>query len=659
LHELTRILCRPVLDTPRTRLYQQLLDDAVARALATFDHERGLAATKGLPPLPDEVDSDFIEKDAATRAALLSPEADHALRESATRNSTGPLAAMAWCWRAERSRFYRDPEVLRVVRAGLESFRRRCNHEGTWIFGTYRDFGFGHGWTVEGLIWSYVWIYEQLAAAERAGLLDMFRRAAEFYRTQCQRGVAYHPVSNQQAVWCMNMQLYGLLLDEERYLDAAAKEWEECRQVFGQGGQVLEQGGPCANYSRTTFIYAYLYILFSGRSEHDDNLAESVRWFRRMHTDSMYPFEGMSSRSFHVKTHAMQDVIPAAERLSRTERIFSCFIEEFLAQNERDHGVKAGLGHGASPLIWAMMEHPGMVQPTADDLRRWQRPFDRMFWNWDIQYLVVRRAYQTAVTFRGRLPLKGLQTWAWGDELPILHYSLDVPSKTIAWGIDTAEFNVGATHPDVGAGAKAEQVIYVPGDWQDYGKGRLPGGMRDMVRPGDPCAVATRWARLWCYYIFTPVATVILQNGRVGRRLTRWACNSLTAPRPQVGNGVVTFPGRHGQLHYLGRPPVLKEEYELPGHPNPREVKRTFTEAELRAVRERPIYVLEFEFAPDELAAFAFSDASFRFLEYDATAATLTFADAAGRYRADFAKIMSEDGYLVWDYGARTNRIGD
>ena len=198
----------------------------------------------------------------------------------------------------------------------------------------------------------------------------------------------------------------------------------------------------------------------------------------------------------------------------------------------------------------------------------------------------------------------------------------------------------------------------MPGDWDDFGKGRMPGGIRDMMTPDDPCSVATRWGRLWCYYIFTPVATVILQNGHVGRRVTRWACNSVTAPRPEAGEGCVTFPGREGRLHFFGRTPVIREEFELPGRPVPTDVKRRPTEEEIRAAKESPIHVIEFQFEPDEPAAFAFGDGSFRFLEYDAEAQTFTFEDSAGRYRSDFSKMMGEDGYLVWDYGAHTNRIG-
>lgn len=653
MEKLKSILCRPVKDTPRTRRYQAIIDDALESQLSSFDLERGLSATKGIVALPDECDPGFIERPEDERAALISPEAEEALRRSASRNSTGTLGALAWCYQFPWSRYYQDPDILRCVKNGLESFRRRCRSDGTWVFGTGTDGGFGHGWTVEGLIWAYVWLYDELSEAERQGLLEMFRRTAAFYLVDH----GFHPICNQHAVWCMNMALYGLLLDEPRYLEAAEREWQSCREVFAQGGQVVEQGGPCANYSRTTFIYAYLYVLFSSTNQHEDDLRDAVRWFRWMHTNSMYPFEGMSARSFHVATHAMQDVIPAAERLSGGEPMFSRFIEEFLAQNERDHGSPGGLGHACSPFIWAMMEHPGLIEPSEQHLREWNRPFDRMFWNWDIQYLVVRRAYQTAVTFRGRSGLKGLQTWAWQDEPPILHFSLDVPSKTQAWGIDTAEFSVGHTHPHVGAGSKAEQVLYVPGDWDDYGKGRKPGGVAEMMKPTDPCSVATRWGKLWSYYIFTPVATVILQNGEVGRRVTRWACNSVTAPRPEVSDQVVTFPGRVGRLHFLSDPPVLREEHELPGKPIPTEPQRQFSEEEARAVRERPIYVLESSFEPGELAAFAFSDGSFRFLEYDADAQTLIYEDSAGRYRSDFSRMMGEDGYLVWDYGARTNAI--
>jgi len=652
VERLREILCRPILDTPRTRRYQAWIDASVERVLETFDLERGLSATKGIESLPDETIPGYIDLPRGEREKHTPPDVADALRASQGRGSTAALGTMAFCYRSPLSRYHGDERVLRVVRSGMESFRRRLRRDGVWVFGLSEERGFGLGWTVEGLIYAYVYLYDRLEPEFREAMMEMFRASAEAF----QADGGFHPVCNQHAVWCMTMMLYSLLFDDAAYRAAAERQWAVCKHVFARDGQVIEQGGPCANYSRTTFIYAYLYILLAGTPEHDEQLKEACRWFRRMHTNSMHPFEGMSSRSVHFLTHAMTDVLACLERFAPDEPIFARFIEEFLAQQQRDHGHVGGIGHGASPLMWAMMDHRGMVEPRAEHIEAWNRPFDRMYWKPDIQYLLVHRRYQTAVTFRGRSSLLGLQTWAWGDEPPIIHPAMEAPSKTIAWGIDTAEFGISHNRAGRGAGWKTEEVTYVPGDWRDFGlqyepagvdRGtemdpvdrffcwtqthHHPGGIRRLMKEGDPAQVVTRWALLWTYYIFTPGATLVLQNGPVGRRVTRWACNPVCCPPPRADAQGVAFEGREGRLYALDCAGRVGEVNGIP--------------------------VVEFAFEPEQLAVFAFSDSRFRFEDYDAEAQTLTFADSEGRYRACFAKVVDEYGHVNWDPGAYVNRL--
>ena len=651
MERLKRILCRPVKDTPRTREYQQYIDDAAERILDQFDPERGLAGTKGIAQLPDEANPDYINLSHEERAALTDDEAAQALRASTSRGTTAGLGVLAWCYRSPLSRFHKDPRCLDMVTKGIESFMRRQRADGVWVLGLVEDGGFGMGWTVEGMIFAIAWLCDDLDADFHERALDMFRRAVGSFKEDA----GFHPVCNQHAVWCFNMMLFGLVLDEEEHLAAAQRQWEVCQYVFGRDGQVIEQGGPCANYSRTTFIYAFLYIVLAETHDHDAQIKEACKWFRRMHTRSMHPFEGMSSRSSHFLTHSMMDVVAALERFAPEEPIFTQFIDDFIAQEMRDHGRPSGMGHGASPLIWAMMEHEGVTPPSEADVATWREPFDRMYWTWDIQYLLVHRRCQTAVTFRGRSALMGLQTWAWENEPPILHASDDTASATIALGIDTASFGVSHNTPHHGAGLKTEDVTYIPGDWSELNlqyepvgidRGiamapieryfrwtqthHHPGGFRRYMTPGDPTMVVTRWAKLWSFYIFTPASTLVLQNGDVGARTTRWAFNPVCVPTPKVVDDGVAFEGRKGRLFALG------------------------AQAQLDVLNDLP--VAEFALDANQLGAFAFSNGEFAFGDYDTAAQTLTFRDAVGNYRADFSTVLDR-GHVTWDNGARVNRL--
>ena len=74
MDQLRRVLCRPVKDTPRTRQYQEWIDQSVDGVLERFDLERGLARTKGIDELPDETTPGYIDLPLEPRAKITSDE---------------------------------------------------------------------------------------------------------------------------------------------------------------------------------------------------------------------------------------------------------------------------------------------------------------------------------------------------------------------------------------------------------------------------------------------------------------------------------------------------------------------------------------------------------------------------------------------------------
>lgn len=576
MQRLREILCRPVPDTSRSRRYQSLLDEAV---------------------------------------------------EAARQQSGEPGALLAaWCWRSPLSKFHRDEKLLAAAKGGLSHYLDAAQPDGTWKFpGGEAITGFSLGWYVWEPVAAFVWLYETMDDELRQKCLEMFRRGAERFDVETE----YHPFSNQSATKVAIMALYGLLLEEPRFLETAWRVWEEGSWMLDENDQVIEQGGPSAHYMYLTIHFLHLYWLFSGDYRLDGKFRRAMEWWRHMHTESMYPLQGMSTRHTYERIcHIATWILGALERLAPEQPMFQQLADKILAAIEHEHGHERTRD---TNLILALLEHRGDFEPTEDDVERWNAPFDKMYRSPNrtpvCQYLLVKRHYQTAVTFQAYPPMKGLQTWAWGEEPPILQSTYEVPSATRGWGFDTALSNVGRTHPKLGAGLLAEQAIYLPGGLENPGmRARTPGGRETLWYPGCPAYVSSRIGPLWSLHIFTPYATVLIQGGDTGRRVTTWAFHTCCVPEPRVGEGMVTFEGREGRMYFL---------HGTPTHGGTEEVR-----------------TLDFEYEGG-VAAFAFSNDSFRFGELQGDEA-LAFSDASGDYEVHFGSIMFPPGHkhagtLVWD----------
>jgi len=583
MQRLKEALTRPVPDTPRARRYQGYVDDAVA---------------------------DFAEGRTEKRPAE---------------------SVAAWCWRFPTSRFYRNERLLAAAKAGLLEYRFERPD---------RPPGFADGWGVYERVQAFVWLYEALSDGERERLLGAFREAAAYYFD-----VIYSPEfrhwSNQTACIVATLFTYGLLLGERRYLDAARNLYDEHWRMIDENGQVIEQGGPSLHYMYLTIADLHRYWFLSNDARLDEPMYRAMNWWRYMHTESLHPIQGMSTRHTYDRLcHVADWAFGAFEHLAPRQPLFHRLMDRIVAELRRQYGHPGG----PSSFITALLEHRGEFEPTEAHLAEWNADFDKMYRSpvtWPvIQHLLVRRRYQTGVTFVGYAPQLGLQTWAWGDEPPILQSAYEQASGTRGWGFDTALSNVSRTAPSLGAGLMVPQAVYVPGDPKgDFGVRAYPvGGLEKFWYEGCPCYVTTRHGPLWQMYLFTPVATVLIQGGDTGPRETTWAFHSLCVPEPRVGEGVVTFEGRVGRMYFLRGEPVAGG---LPVS------ARNWSE------EKALLRTLTFRYEGG-VTAFAFSDASFRFGELDEDAQRLTFSDSSGTYEAPYTGILFPPGHkhagtLVWD----------
>ena len=229
---------------------------------------------------------------------------------------------------------------------------------------------------------------------------------------------------------------------------------------------------------------------------------------------------------------------------------------------------------------------------------------------------MVSRAYQTGVTFRARpghyrdipdegVHLRGMQTFAFEDEPPILFHSMKISSTTQVDGIDTAG-------TDVSEGPDGWEVVLKRGEFLTNWRSEL-------------ATVLERRQNLWTLYAYTPLSAVVVYGGFGGDIRSLWALNAGGSSQLALDeiNRMVSFSPRKGRVCFLQGDGKLSSRAE--------------------GGEER--WVLDVTAKPP-VSAFAFSDGSFRFGLWHGKDEILTFSDGSGDYQLLLKGVLESTGNL-------------
>ena len=571
IDKLRKVLRQPISDNARTRRYQLRIDDAIAGSLDSY---------------VEQEDSEGL---------------------------IHPPHYYAFSWFSPLSRWQGNEQVFEVCLRGLERWAEMSlNDELTDIK------NWDHTWTFEGIACSYIWLEDALPPEIQSKFLEACAHNAAIFTARTNMGT----VGNQCMSGILGDLLYGCLLNKEDFIALSRERFDEfAPKVIMDSGQVNEQYGPCPNYSSGAFSFTFTYVLLSDLEEWRPRIQMALNWFRWMHTESLYVFPGPSSRKYYSRwmLHLPLHTFSGLEYAAESQTMFLDFRDRYEALAGdviREHIC-------ATDTVSILLNKHEDAVATSEQLDEWNQPLTEFFeQTWfgrsPIKYALIRRKYQTAICFMGWLPLIGLQTWAWGNEPPIIHPLHGAPSSTQAWGIDTAASSADYYFYGHGAGAMAPAVI-----WRSE-------GFSQIGLPEEPAFVLWRHRQLIQLAIFTEVSTVIIHTGETGHRVTRWALNPIEPSPPFIEQGVVSFGDRTGRIYALKGQPSLKEE-----------IGDNYEEHE-----KRPVQVLAWE-TDDNDTAFAFSNESFEFLKDElASNRQLEFKDESGTYLADISTILDEDGYL-------------
>ena len=528
-----------------------------------------------------------------------------------SRGTSALLGRKAFLFRTPGTPHYQSPAVVDEIVRGLKVFRDCQDRGGDFVLGdawTAYLPHHEHAWRLEPMIWARIWLDSFLAAKDKVWIDAMLRRAARrllwFARQSPNDTLQY---CNRGAVWCAVTTLAGLYFDEREYLREVKRHAERILiNTLTARGEILEGylhyygGGPDLGYSVTTWVYAIMYRILSGNAGLDDRLIQCQKWSTLSLTHTGHALAtGASSR------HAMRrawvcDLMPGFEFFAGREPFFDVLADRLLGA-----GVEHGQGHCVHPFIWAMFSHRAR-QPLPEPA--WYRDHESHYEHQASQYSLIHHRYQTGVTWRGIHPVKGLQTFALGNEAPIVFSTPGTASKpgpvsTVLSG------RLSSTLTNISAGSFGWEIF------------RRTGGTGDGYEPESPATwIIARRGRLWEFYAFTPASVIYAAGGAPALRM-RLALLALPESRPRLGQRArrVTFAGRKGLIAWLaGRGRILAE--------------RNAPVLEISAGKGALIIGLG---GPD-----------LRWQRFNARTRQLRFSDASGRYELCLDGILDRKGQI-------------
>jgi len=503
--------------------YLEYFDSQIERFMDGFDVKTGLV--RGVDP------ADFERDDWDWSIAALPREERKKFVDDPKyswcygvgRGSAALIGVFGQAYGLEGSAYHRDPRLLEYVKSGFETFLAHQDTTGEFIFCPVR-FSTVYGahemsWRLIPLILAFKGVEDSLSPAERRRYFGMLRLGMDFLLAS-----NYRSLSNRGCVWAGAMALSYRVAGDERYLEAAKERWGEVRRIFQPSGEVLEGQGPDHNYSPISFLYIFLYRVMSEDPSPDTTLMRSLDWFVKMYTDAGLPIEGMSTRGWMDSGKRLQYLLGALEYYAPRRPYYAALAGNILGVM-RSEGIPILMG--GWPILAAAAYYDPQVKakPLPGRLRSYLDLFSS---ERSVYALVGKRNYRTAVVFKSRLPLKGLQVWAWNGRAPAIYPAEDAVSAVLFGGKSSAEID-----------------MMLDNSFQ--------------VSRGDLDILTFYQMGLYTTWVFSPYSTVVIENRREGLELVRWAIGRELSGIAKLGRGAVVFEGEEFSIRFdPGRPCKLR-----------------------------------------------------------------------------------------------------
>ncbi|MBN2325787.1 MAG: hypothetical protein JXR73_01445 [Candidatus Omnitrophica bacterium] len=404
-------------DAKIARLYIAILDRDIETALSAVN-------ASGFFPASWPKDATGVE---------MNPLPLH-LEKSASLRTAEFACAMAYAYRTPHSKWYKNQQVLSAIESIIGVIIEKSTLSPTCSLFDQSIESTELILYLEPILSVYGLISSDLSASER----ELFHKWIDTFVEYLYK----NPIRRQNdrgMQWCAVMALAGKVLGEPKYQKSADEALAWLMPLISPTGEYLDPSGinlmRAANFLRCLFLYR----LDSEQQQLDQILIRSLQWYTRL-----YSFRGAPMLGFHnglgrgYRTLLAEMAGPLAFYSSQ-EASFSQIISRYM-EALMDEPPGFALERGGRSFLLASAYH--QIPDDLDEIP--YEPYQQIYKDSDqSHYMVIGKNYQTAVVLKDPIQPKGMQSWSYQGQPPLIFPSPPRYSRMIGFGYDTRRINAG------------------------------------------------------------------------------------------------------------------------------------------------------------------------------------------------------------------------
>lgn len=352
-------------------------------------------------------------------------------------SSAQAAEALSYVYSQKNSKFYRFPSLLNTIERILIYFRKVQNPSGNFQTSATTRNAWNTAIILKSLIPAFAHVQQDISAEQKTQWLACINQALNYIQNQT------HPESPSESLLrCAVLAMGYSLTGSQQYLAAANQAFAQVQGVFRDSGEIVEQTGPDLYHATIALEYAFLYRLCSGNTELDPILTRSLHWITRFYTFRTVPLEGISSRHWLHNGSIVCRLMGALSFYAREDEELAQLAIRYMETFSERKDMKAIFSCLFSFLKGSEFHRaPEVITPIP------YKPYAQIYKNEHTLYFTVGKNYQTIIPLRSRLPLKGLQTWSYRGQPPLIFPSPSFPSQTLGYGFLSNEIDLSWISP--------------------------------------------------------------------------------------------------------------------------------------------------------------------------------------------------------------------
>ncbi len=363
--------------------------------------------------------------------------------------------AMAYAYTIPSSKWRKSEVILEQIRSNIAAL---IDQKSASILSAENE-SYQSSLLTEPLINAYVLIAQYLPKPEKTALRAFLDGRIEFLFT--------HPVRMQNEkgmTWCAVMALASRLSGDDKYQQAAHLAFDWLKPLIAESGEYLDPNGIGLRRALSFIRYLFLYRLHTDQNDLDDSIVGCLRWFSRIYNFRGIPLISDNQNNGELNGSGIAQLIGPISYYSRREADFTQIATRYI-ESLLDSPPGFSLGGGGCTFLLGAAYHK---QPEVLPETPYKPYFEIHEQSMLSKYALVGKNYQAAVILQDPGAARGMQSWSYKGQPPVIFPAHPQFTRTIGYGYDSKRLNANDKNQlssyKVVSVTDGIEVLFVPSD---------------------------------------------------------------------------------------------------------------------------------------------------------------------------------------------------